>query len=137
MTSKPQVRAAGGVVARESAEGAPQILLIHRPKYADWSFPKGKLMDGETDEECAVREVQEETGFKCEIGHELKSVSYVDRHGRNKIVRYWVMSPMGGSFTPNNEVDQILWATPAEAALTLSYPHDRELLGEVAKRANG
>jgi 8-oxo-dGTP diphosphatase len=93
-------------------------------------------MDGETDEECAIREVMEETGFRCEIGRELKSVSYIDRRGRHKIVRYWEMSAVGGSFTPNSEVDRIVWATPAKAARRLSYPHDRELLDQIAGAAN-
>jgi 8-oxo-dGTP diphosphatase len=137
MISKVSVRAAGGVVVRDGTQGRPEILLIHRPKYSDWSFPKGKLMDGETDEECALREVFEETGFICATHHELTSTSYVDRKGRPKVVRYWAMSLLGGSFSPNSEVDEILWTTLDEAGARLSYRHDRALLKEIAEATDG
>ena len=125
------IRAAGGVIVREERSG-PQVLLVHRPKYKDWSFPKGKLADGESDEECARREVMEETGLECDLMEELAGTQYVDRHGRNKIVRYWLMEHVGGQFRPNNEVDQILWAGIDEARSLLSYDRDRGLLDQVA-----
>src|SRR5262245_65194209 len=90
------IRAAGGVISRRTDRGEIEVLLIHRREQRDWSFPKGKLERGESDEECALREVEEETGLRCEIVAELPPVSYHDRRGRAKIVRYWAMSADGG-----------------------------------------
>lgn len=125
------IRAAGGVIIRAGRFG-PQVLLVHRPKYEDWTFPKGKLADGESDEECARREVIEETGLECDLIEELRGTKYVDRHGRNKTVRYWLMEHVGGQFRPNNEVDKILWAGVDEARSLLSYERDRDVLDQVA-----
>jgi 8-oxo-dGTP diphosphatase len=121
-----EVRAAGGVVCRDG-----RVAVVHRPRYDDWSLPKGKLDPGETDEEAAVREVHEETGLRCRLGRELSPVSYTDRKGRSKRVRYWVMEPEDGEFEPNEEVDELRWLAPGEAAELLSYPRDRDLLGEI------
>ena len=104
------------------------MAVVHRPKYDDWTFPKGKLDPGESFEEAALREVEEETGFTCELGDELASSSYHDRHGRPKLVRYWSMTPVSGEFTPNDEVDELRWLPPAEARELLTYDRDRELL---------
>jgi len=102
------VRAAGGVVEQDG-----RVLVVHRPRYDDWTFPKGKALDGETDEACALREVEEETGLRCELGDELPATSYVDAKGRPKRVRYWRMQPLGGRFVPHDEVDEIAcFATP-------------------------
>jgi 8-oxo-dGTP pyrophosphatase MutT (NUDIX family) len=120
------VRAAGGLVVRDG-----EVLLVHRPRYDDWTFPKGKAEDGETDEECALREVEEETGLDCELGNEIGATEYVDSKGRPKRVRWWLMSPRGGSFMPTDEVDDIRWAAPAEAALVLSYGRDVDLLSRL------
>jgi 8-oxo-dGTP diphosphatase len=123
-----EVKAAGGVVLRDG-----RIALVHRPRYDDWSLPKGKLDPGESWEECAVREVQEETGLRCTLGRELSSTSYTDRKGRAKVVRYWVMDiAEDDGFTPDDEVDELRWLAPDEAAALLSYPHDAALIEEVA-----
>jgi 8-oxo-dGTP diphosphatase len=123
---EPEVKAAGGVVRRDG-----RIAVVHRPRYDDWSLPKGKLDPGESFEEAALREVREETGFECELGEELSSTSYHDRKGRSKIVRYWLMDPVGGEFEPNDEVDEMRWLTPAEAVDLLTYPRDAELAQEI------
>jgi len=125
----PQVRAAGGVLLREGSSG-PEVAVIHRPKYEDWSLPKGKLDDGEDFEQAALREVKEETGMEAELGPELSSVSYRDRKGRTKIVRYWLMRVAGGEFEPGSEVDELRWLDPEGARELLSYQHDAELVRE-------
>jgi 8-oxo-dGTP diphosphatase len=119
----PVVRAAGGVVARDG-----RLLLVHRPQYGDWTFPKGKAEPGESDEACAVREVEEETGLRCELGAELPSTQYTDSRGRPKRVRWWRMEPVAGAFAPTDEVDEIRWSTASEAAELLSYERDQALL---------
>ncbi len=126
----PIVRAAGGVVWRPGPHG-PEVLLVHRPRYDDWSLPKGKRDPGETDEECARREVEEETGLVCRLGAELAATRYRDRHGRPKVVRYWAMEVVGGTFAPNDEVDQIAWLELDPARRRLSYPHDRPVLDDL------
>ncbi|MBV9950780.1 MAG: RNA degradosome polyphosphate kinase [Acidimicrobiia bacterium] len=122
-----EVRAAGGVVWREGEQGV-EVLLVHRPRYDDWSHPKGKCDEGETDEACALREVEEETGLRCELGEELASTAYRDRHGRPKRVRYWSMRPITGNFTPIDEVDQIRWLPVDDARDVLTYGHDVSVL---------
>ena len=102
--------------------------MVHRPKYDDWSFPKGKLDPGETDEDAALREVEEETGFRCLLERELPSTRYHDRFGREKVVRYWLMRPVAGAFRVTKEVDELRWLAPARAREILTYQHDRELL---------
>jgi 8-oxo-dGTP pyrophosphatase MutT (NUDIX family) len=124
------VRAAGGVVRRDDP-GGPRYAIVHRPRYDDWSFPKGKLARGESHTHAARREVEEETGLRCDLERELSPVRYVDRYGRPKVVRYWLMRPSGGAFAPNAEVDELRWVAPAEALELLSYEHDRRLLGSV------
>jgi 8-oxo-dGTP diphosphatase len=117
------VRAAGGLVVRDGF-----VLLVHRPKYDDWSFPKGKCDAGETDEVCALREVEEETGLRCELVEEIGRTSYRDRNGRPKLVRYWRMEALAGEFVSHDEVDEIRWETPADAARLLSWSRDLPLL---------
>jgi 8-oxo-dGTP pyrophosphatase MutT (NUDIX family) len=124
------VQAAGGVVMREGAAG-PEVLLVHRPQYGDWSFPKGKLEPGETLEECALREVEEETGLRCVLGRELLSTEYTDGKGRPKTVRYWLMSVAGGELRFDNEVDEARWLSPDEVVELLSYERDGDVLRDV------
>jgi 8-oxo-dGTP diphosphatase len=122
------VKAAGGVVV--GADG--RVVVIHRPRYDDWSLPKGKLEPGETWEQAALREVQEETGLRCELHEELPPEEYLDNRGRPKTVRWWRMTPIEDhGFTPSEEVDERRWMTPEEAAATLSYEHERRLVSLV------
>jgi 8-oxo-dGTP diphosphatase len=129
-----KVLAAGGVVVRER-EGGAEVALVHRPRYDDWSLPKGKLKRGERWEEAALREVAEETGLRCRLGEELPASRYIDGKGRAKLVRYWRMRPAGGRFTPTDEVDELRWVDPAEAERLLSYPRDRELVSAALARS--
>lgn len=122
------VLAAGGVVIRDGPDGTRHVALVHRPRYDDWSFPKGKLIDGETLESAAVREVLEETGLRCRLEQDLGAIEYRDLEDRPKIVRYWVMIPEGGTFIPGDEVDELEWLSPEGAAARLTYEHDRGLL---------
>ena len=130
MSAGEVVRAAGGIVMLPDGE-EPRIALVHRPKYDDWTFPKGKLLDGEPDDQAALREVEEETGLRCRLGNPVDSVTYTDRSGRPKVVRYWRMTPDGGEFRPNDEVDELRWVGPDQAMALLTYGHDRDLLRSV------
>jgi len=121
------VRAAGGVVWRV-VEGRPEVVLVHRPKYGDWTFPKGKLDPGETEADAAYREVSEETGYRCVLGRELPSVEYLDGKGRHKRVHYWEMTIADGEFRANDEVDRLEWLALDTAADRLTYDHDRVVL---------
>jgi 8-oxo-dGTP pyrophosphatase MutT (NUDIX family) len=130
----PVVRAAGGVVRRRTKDGRAQYALVHRPRYDDWSLPKGKVDPGETDGEAALREVEEETGVRATLGPELSSTRYADRKGRLKQVRYWLMEPVDGEapkFRPSNEIDEVRWCSAAEAGKLLDHEHDRTLIAEV------
>ena len=132
------VRAAGGVVWRPGPDGRPEVLAVHRPKYDDWSLPKGKLDPGEEPEAAALREVEEETGLRCRLGPPLGSLAYEDRKGRSKEVRYWAMTVDAGAFAPNQEVDEVRWVPVAGARDVLSYERDADLVallpGEPAAR---
>lgn len=122
------VMAAGGLVTRRGSNGKPEVLVVHRPAYDDWSFPKGKAQEGEAPADAARREVLEETGYECTAGPEVATLDYPDGSGHQKLVRYWAMTPTGGEFHPNAEVDEARWL-PADAALhLLSYDRDRALL---------
>ena len=143
---EPQVRAAGGlvwrsaVVADETGETRPglEVVLVHRPRYDDWSFPKGKLDRGESFETAAVREVAEETGLVCELGEELPSATYLDGKRRLKLVRYWTMRPVEVTpWSPNDEIDGRRWVGLDDAADLLTYAHDRALLEAFADSRAG
>src|SRR5271157_1728544 len=121
------VQAAGGLVVRRH-NGLLQIVVVHRPVQQDWSFPKGKLATGETFELAALREVHEETGMACRLLRFIGHTEYLDRKGRPKAVAYWVMAAESGFFTPNEEVDELLWLNLESAARLLSYPRDWELV---------
>ncbi len=133
------VRANGVVVWRDRSDGRGpsreiDLLVIHRPRYDDWSFAKGKLDPGETDEECADRELLEETGFRCDRTVELTPVDYIDHKGRPKLVRYWLGRLLDGAFEPNDEVDRIEWVDAQTARTMLTYDHDRALVDEAMAR---
>ena len=121
-------RAAGGIVWQADAAGEIRVALIHRPAYDDWTLPKGKLRPGEGELEAALREVEEETGFRCAAEHPAGTSTYVDHQGRDKTVRYWTMRPVGGRFHPSHEVDELRWVSLSEADGLLTYRHDRGLL---------
>lgn len=123
------VRAAGGVVLRAAARGGWEVALVHRPRYDDWSLPKGKVDPGETAPACALREVEEETGLTCTLGRFVGQVEFVDTRGRPKVVDYWLMQPGDHTgFAPTDEVDEVRWVTLADARALLTYDHDERLL---------
>jgi 8-oxo-dGTP pyrophosphatase MutT (NUDIX family) len=127
------VRAAGGVPWRR-LDGRLEVLVVHRPAYDDWSFPKGKNLQGERDEDCAVREVEEETNLRVTLGAELVSKTYQSK-GRPKRVRYWLVEPQNpDEARPQNEVDELAWLAPDEAAARLTYSRDREVLQSFLER---
>ena len=128
-----EVRAAGGVVTRIGAAGALEVVLVHRGHYDDWTLPKGKAERGESDEECALREVEEETGLRCELGDELPPVHWRDRLDRPKVSRYWLMSVVGGDAVAQNEIDAVEWLPVEEAMARLSYARDAEVLRAVPR----
>ena len=129
------VRAAGGLVVRGD-DGREQVAVVHRPRYDDWSLPKGKLIEGEAWSEGALREVEEETGLRCELGPELPPSRYRDGKGRDKLVRWWLMRPVGGEFAPNDEVDELRWLEPEAALELLDYERDRDLVRATAGSNN-
>ncbi|MFI9204965.1 NUDIX hydrolase [Streptomyces sp. NPDC053048] len=125
MSDVALVRAAGCVLWRR---GDPiEIALVHRPKYDDWSWPKGKLKRGEDPLRCAVREVLEETGMRCVPGAALRTSRYVVG-GRPKEVHYWAAEAVGGAFLPNKEVDRLVWLVPSAARERLTHDRDRPLV---------
>ena len=128
---QPDVLAAGAVVTRRGG----QVLLVHRPKYDDWSFPKGKLDPGEHVTAAAVREVAEETGLGIRLGPPLRTQRY-STGSRMKTVHYWVARVVGSDdvsgYQPNHEVDEVAWVPYDDAMELLTYPYDRETLRESA-----
>ncbi|MBH1936133.1 NUDIX hydrolase [Streptomyces sp. AV19] len=123
------VLAAGCVLWRRAPLSGIEIALVHRPRYDDWSFPKGKLKRGEEPGAGAMREVREETGMDCRLGPPLPTARYVLEDGRRKEVRYWAAEATGGTFAPNREVDRVRWLPPPEARALLTQERDGELVG--------
>ena len=118
------IEAAGGAVWRRTSSGNLKVLIVHRPRYDDWSLPKGKLDPDETHRDAALREVEEETGMRCKARGELTTTHYLDRKGREKRVRYWAMQALDGEFEPNDEVDAVRWVDLETAGEQLTYEHD-------------
>jgi 8-oxo-dGTP diphosphatase len=115
------------------AGGRMEVAVVHRPAREDWSFPKGKLEDGETLEECALREVFEESGLICRLGRFLGHTEYRDRKDRQKIVAYWLMTVKTDvGFEVSEEVDELRWIDTASAPTLLSYERDAELLAAIS-----
>jgi 8-oxo-(d)GTP phosphatase len=146
--SPPTIQAAGGVLWRPAARGLAagpasgpaldgiEVAVVHRPRYDDWSLPKGKLHPGEPTLLGACREVREETGFMPTLGRRLRSVCYLSVDGP-KTVQYWAMQAGPGSFTASREVDALEWLAPAEAVRRLSYQRDTEVIGDGAEAPGG
>lgn len=124
-------RTAGAVVHRRGSKGV-EFLLVHRPRYDDWSLPKGHLDDGETYEEAAVREVEEESGFTGSLGPQVGTVGYRTRL-KQKVVRYWLLGVDGGKFKPNKEADAIRWLSPRKARRLTSYTRDANLMAHAER----
>lgn len=134
-TTKREIRAAGAVLWRRNPDGELSVAVVHRPRYDDWSLPKGKLEHGETVPSAAVREIKEETGFGCVLGRFLSTISYqVDLRGDPvpKTVGYFSARALDGSFTPDPEVDELKWLPPAKAHQVLTYAQEVEVLEEFA-----
>ena len=128
------VLAAGAVLWRSNGDSAaPEVAVIHRPRYDDWSLPKGKVDPGETEPVTAVREVHEETGYTSRLGRRLAAVSYPVEQGMKK-VRFWAARSIDGDFTPNAEVDELMWLPVPAALKRLGYPHDRKVLRRFTKK---
>ncbi len=122
------MRAAGGVLWRRRPDGDLEVLLVHRPRYDDWSIPKGKCDRGEADLACALREVAEETGLIGGVGPELPSQRYRDNKGRDKVVRYWAMEAISGDGQLEHEVDEVAWLPLSAALVRLSYARDADVM---------
>ncbi|WP_329273619.1 NUDIX hydrolase [Streptomyces sp. NBC_01451] len=123
--------AAGCVLWRHSPlDGGLEICLVHRPKYDDWSHPKGHLKRDEEQLAAALREVEEETGYRATPGSPLSTTHY-EVNGRPKQVSYWAAEATAGAFTPNDEVDLVLWLPPAAARERLTQPRDKDLVDEL------
>ncbi len=129
-----EVRAGGGALWRHGDDDTIEVLVVHRPRYDDWSLPKGKCDPGESYLDAAVREVAEETGYAVEVGASLGEVRYVDHKGRAKSVRYWAMTVSDGTFEANDEVDRAKWLAVPEAEALLTYDHDRPVLAALTER---
>jgi 8-oxo-dGTP diphosphatase len=131
---KSPTLAAGAVLWRpDERTGTPEIAVIHRPRYDDWSLPKGKVDPGETEPVTAVREIEEETGFRSHLERQLPTVSYPVDSGIKK-VRYWAARCVSGEFAANHEVDELKWLAPKQAMSELVYPQDRKVLRRFLKQ---
>jgi 8-oxo-(d)GTP phosphatase len=140
-SGRGEERAAGAVLWRPLDEDLGtaklEVAIVHRPRYDDWSLPKGKLVPGETELEAALREVQEETGHRGRPGRSLGTVRYLKTSGGVtplKVVRFWAMQADGGTFTSGDEIDRLRWVTVDDARRLLTHPTDREVLGRFASQ---
>lgn len=132
MKTEP-ILAAGAVLWRpQEFTGSPEVAVIHRPRYDDWSLPKGKLERGETEPVAAVREIEEETGFRAHLGRRLASVSY-PVGDTTKRVRYWMARSVRGEFAANEEVDELKWLPAEDAMSQVHYALDRKVLRRFVK----
>jgi 8-oxo-dGTP pyrophosphatase MutT (NUDIX family) len=123
------IEAAGGLVECDGL-----VLIAHRPMYDDWTLPKGKLDRTDVDlQACALREVWEETGYRCSAGGPSMVVQYAMDSTRDKRVTYWRMRVVDGEFVPNTEVDEVRWLAPSEALFLLTYEQDREILNQLLR----
>ncbi|MCL1693026.1 MAG: NUDIX hydrolase [Actinomycetia bacterium] len=129
---RASIKAAGGVLYRPNEDGEREFLLVHRPRYDDWSLPKGKLDRKEGFLEAGLREVREETGIQANYPIEIGSVGYETDAGNRKVVRWWLMEAVGGKFRPNSEVDTVAWLNFRKATKRLQYTNDQKVL----RRAN-
>ena len=130
---KPDIRAAG-VLLRRDDDRRTRVAVIHRPKYMDWSLPKGKLERRRAGRRPRCARWRRRRATAAELGRELPAVSYLDRKARRKLVRYWLMDPIDGEFKPHGEVDELRWLTPREAGDLLTYDHDRELVRKAIRK---
>jgi 8-oxo-dGTP diphosphatase len=132
------IEAAGGFVTRTAPSGDIEVLVVHRPRYDDWSLPKGKLERGESVEAAALREVEEETGVRCALGDPVADLHYVDRRDRPKVVHYFMMTPIGTvPWAANDEVDEVRWLPAGNATSLLTYEADRDLVAGVMRGDRG
>jgi 8-oxo-dGTP pyrophosphatase MutT (NUDIX family) len=122
------IRAAGGIIRRMVASGRVEVACIYREARGDWTFPKGKIDQGETFEQGALREVLEETGMRF-----AGTTNYTHRKGKPKIVAYYLMSANDGEFAPNDEVDELIWVPLEQVRTNLTWDRDQELFDEVLK----
>lgn len=127
------IRAAGGIVRRFVPGGRVEVACIYREARGDWTFPKGKIDEGETFEQGALREVLEETGMRCQLIRFVGTTNYTHRKGRPKIVAYYLMEFTDGEFSPNEEVDELIWVPLESVRANLTWDRDRELFDEVLK----
>lgn len=126
-----QIRAGGGIVVRPRADSV-DVLMVHRRQFGDWTIPRGKVAGGEDDETAALREVAEETGLACELGEEAGVMHYRDRKAREKLARYWLMTPRSGRFRATAEVDRCEWMDIHAAARAATRSGERDLLAGIA-----
>jgi 8-oxo-(d)GTP phosphatase len=126
------IPAAGGLVWRPGLDDARDLAVVHRPKYDDWSLPKGKFHPGEHALTAAAREVREETGLGVTVGRRSVGTSYAVPEG-TKRVDYWVMRAVGGVFAPNDEVDELRWLPPSDAAALCTHEHDRYVVADLQR----
>ena len=131
---QPSVRGGGGILTRPGAGGGTEIMLVHRPKYDDWSLPKGKAKKGESLRDTAVREVTEETGVVPRVITALGATRYIDHRSRPKTVWYWLMEPTDETGHLEPDVDVAVWMDLEQAITTLSYSHDMHFVVGVAGR---